>query len=245
MGYKLGHVITEKTRKKMSRSAMGHIVTKEARTKMREAKLKNPTRYWLEKKFSEEHKKKIGLAKKGQEPWNKDKKGVQIPTEATKKKTSEAMKKWHQKFGFSEKTKKRIGKGNKGKIHSPEVTKRQVASRMKNSEWHRNFGVLTRPFIKVKATKPELKLFGILDELDINYKPDHLMYNKFFVDAYIPDKNIILEVDGRYWHSLPKQQLKDKSRDAYLKACGYKVYRFWEDDFDKQKISNFILKGGE
>lgn len=37
------------------------IFSEETRQKMRDAKLKNPTRYWLGKKFSKEHKNKISV----------------------------------------------------------------------------------------------------------------------------------------------------------------------------------------
>lgn len=33
------------------------------------------------------------------------------------------------------------------------------------------------------------------------------------------------EWDGEYWHTKPKRVLLDKSQDAYLKKCGYKVLR--------------------
>lgn len=44
--------------------------TKEIREKMRQAKLRNPTRYWKGKKFSDEYKKKLSDAHKGQKPWS-------------------------------------------------------------------------------------------------------------------------------------------------------------------------------
>lgn len=44
--------------------------TTEIREKMRQAKLKNPTKYWKGKKFSDEYKKKLSEAHKGQIPWH-------------------------------------------------------------------------------------------------------------------------------------------------------------------------------
>lgn len=48
--------------------------TKEIREKMRQAKLKNPTKYWKGKKFSIEYRKKLSEAHKGQIPSHAGKK---------------------------------------------------------------------------------------------------------------------------------------------------------------------------
>lgn len=49
--------------------------TEAIREKMRQAKLKNPTRYWLGKKFSDEYKVKLSEAHKGQQCWNEGRYG--------------------------------------------------------------------------------------------------------------------------------------------------------------------------
>src|SRR3990167_9077267 len=44
--------------------------TKEIREKMRQAKLRNPTKYWEGKKFSDEYRKKLSDAHKGKTGWH-------------------------------------------------------------------------------------------------------------------------------------------------------------------------------
>ena len=67
---------------------MAKKLTEENKQKLREAKLRNPTRYWLGKKRSEETKRKVSEANKGKVAWNKG-----IPwSEETKKKMSIAGK---------------------------------------------------------------------------------------------------------------------------------------------------------
>lgn len=61
------------------------------------------------------------------------------------------------------------------------------------------------------------------------------MFNKFLVDILIPDKKIIIQWDGVYWHSKPKRVLLDKSQDAYLKKCGYKVLRITDVEMKNNK----------
>jgi very-short-patch-repair endonuclease len=86
----------------------------------------------------------------------------------------------------------------------------------------------------------------ILDVLDIEYK--HFFFakeiNKIF-DFYIPKHNILIEVDGDFYHCNPKiyndgpvcktQTINienDKLKDEWAKENGYKLLRFWEDDIN-------------
>lgn len=70
---KVGKPLKESTKRKLSELAMGRIISSEAREKMREAKLKNPVRYWSGKKRSQETKDKVSRANKGNKAWNKGK----------------------------------------------------------------------------------------------------------------------------------------------------------------------------
>jgi G:T-mismatch repair DNA endonuclease (very short patch repair protein) len=100
---------------------------------------------------------------------------------------------------------------------------------------------------KSKPNKLELKLFGYLDQLGLEYEPYHLIKPKFIVDALVGD-NIIVQADGDYWHGHPRfsklterqiaQQKRDKAQDAYLTKCGYKVIRIWENDMSIDVVRN-------
>lgn len=52
------------------------------------------------------------------------------------------------------------------------------------------------------------------------------------VDFYLPEENIVVEVDGDYWHGKqrPEQQRIDEMRNLMLIEMGYRVLRFWEND---------------
>lgn len=50
----------------------------------------------------------------------------------------------------------------------------------------------------------------------------------YVVDFAIPECQLVIECDGDYWHTLPKQQIKDKRKDMYLKHEGWRVLRLWE-----------------
>lgn len=65
-------------------------------------------------------------------------------------------------------------------------------------------------------------------------------------DFFLTSYNIIIEADGDYWHSLPKNQERDERKDRYLSGRGYIVIRLPEhrinDDLEwcKTQIASAI-----
>jgi len=55
---------------------------------------------------------------------------------------------------------------------------------------------------------------------------------------FLPKYNIIIEVDGKYWHNYPNLRPLDKIRNSELKEAGYNVLRFWEGEFNTDIVSN-------
>jgi very-short-patch-repair endonuclease len=105
--------------------------------------------------------------------------------------------------------------------------------------------------------KLELKGNKILDDIGVQYFSQHLLFDKFLVDVFIPEKNIVIQWDGDYWHghptklkdSVPDKRQKrrmdyDKSQDSYMKKSGYTVLRFWESEVknNKNKIYEIIKR---
>lgn len=90
-------------------------------------------------------------------------------------------------------------------------------------------------------TKTETIGYGILDAIGVAYQPQHVIGGKFCVDAFLSKQGLIVQFDGDYWHGHPekfpnpdsrqrKRMRLDASQDAYMRACGYTVLRFWECD---------------
>jgi len=83
---------------------------------------------------------------------------------------------------------------------------------------------------------------AILDSIGCLYVEQHVIGGKFVVDALLTDHNIIVQWDGDFWHGNPSiypnapypiqqsNMKRDKSADAYMVKCGYRVLRFWETD---------------
>lgn len=78
-------------------------------------------------------------------------------------------------------------------------------------------------------TSIEQAMMDALDVAGIEYVYQYPVGDKFVCDLYIPDGDLIVECDGIYWHSTPLARRRDKSKDAYLAACGFQVLRFTGD----------------
>lgn len=95
-----------------------------------------------------------------------------------------------------------------------------------------------------RRTSLEKKGYDLLDNLGIYYIPQYIISNKFCVDTFLPQHQIIIQFDGDYWHGHPdrfpnpdSRQIRrmklDRSQDAYMEKCGYLVIRIWETDMNK------------
>lgn len=50
----------------------------------------------------------------------------------------------------------------------------------------------------------------------------------YAVDFAFPDARLVVECDGTYWHSLPKQQRLDRAKDGYCRSHGWRIIRLPE-----------------
>jgi very-short-patch-repair endonuclease len=93
------------------------------------------------------------------------------------------------------------------------------------------------------TSKLEKTFANILDLLDIKYQQFFYAKEiKAFYDFYIPEHNLLIEVDGDFWHCNPdkfpnpeyttqKRNLqRDKIKTQWALDNGYKLLRFWEND---------------
>jgi very-short-patch-repair endonuclease len=97
---------------------------------------------------------------------------------------------------------------------------------------------------KLKTNKVEEAGYSLLDRMGLLYFNQYLIANKFCVDAFFYSESLIVQFDGDYWHGNPdkfpvlderqkKRSRLDKSQDAYMDKCGYRVLRIWETDIKK------------
>lgn len=110
-----------------------------------------------------------------------------------------------------------------GTWNGPQFTKEQLSA-------HGVKGFLSAS--STRRTSIEVKMAEELRRREINYIEQHNLANKFALDFFLPEFNIVIECDGDYWHRLPKNIARDKSKNAYIKACGLSLYRFWESEIN-------------
>jgi len=104
----------------------------------------------------------------------------------------------------------------------------------------------------VKNTRPELKFKEILEQSGVEFNSQKSLpwkkgWKKWY-DFYIPHLNLLIEIDGVYWHGkgLSDKDLdirqaqsreNDKLKNALALERGYNLLRIWEDDIDKFDIN--------
>lgn len=243
---KRGGCHSEETKRKISESHKDKHHSEEIKRKISKA---NKGR-----KFSKEHKEKIGKANKGKKPWNK---GIPRSNEIKKKisETSKGRKCWCKDKHHSEKAKKKMSESHKGKKLPEETRKklREANKGEKNPNYGKHFSKEAKRKMSEKAlfriqnykgpfkdTKPELKMKEILNELNISFKHQFRLRNRLF-DFHILNTNILIEVDGDWWHGNPKiyeklnmHQRKAKQKDLekgkLAKENNFILLRFWQSD---------------
>lgn len=92
---------------------------------------------------------------------------------------------------------------------------------------------LTSQPVIASPNKLEDLVYRALDTLGITYQRQIPLFEKFVVDVLIPERKLVIEVFGRYWHEMPKIKKKDASKKKYLEKCGYAVVELWDFDIKK------------
>jgi very-short-patch-repair endonuclease len=82
--------------------------------------------------------------------------------------------------------------------------------------------------LQMKPSNLERWVAMELDELGIVYEQQRVFW-RYIVDFFIPDRNLVIECDGVYWHRTPEQLAHDRKRDAWLtEKCNLRIVRLSE-----------------
>jgi very-short-patch-repair endonuclease len=84
-----------------------------------------------------------------------------------------------------------------------------------------------------RRTDIEIAMTAILKLIGIEYEKEKNLNDIAIVDFFIPSKNLAIQCDGEYWHTLKKKIEKDNWQDFELKKAGFKVIRFWGNQIKK------------
>jgi hypothetical protein len=102
-----------------------------------------------------------------------------------------------------------------------------------------------------KTSSAQIILYSLLDDLNIKFFNDKSNESKigyYCFDCRIDPqfglkKTLLIEVQGDYWHNLPRTINKDKSKATYLRTYfpEYDLKYLWEHEFNnKDRIRNLI-----
>jgi len=123
--------------------------------------------------------------------------------------------------------KAKIGAAHLGKTRSSEAKKRMSAAQSRPDILAKMSLARAEQSRRKQPTRIELAVRDALTAAGVEFVFQYPI-GRYVADFFLPSKNLILECDGDYWHSLPGVKEKDSSRDAYLAARGYRVIRLAE-----------------
>lgn len=96
-----------------------------------------------------------------------------------------------------------------------------------------------------RPTNIERLMARALDDADVRYA-QFVRIGPYEADFVLPEQILwsrrigpaVIECDGDFWHK--GRQDKDARKDRYLRACGYKVYRFGEMEI-KRDVQSLVM----
>jgi very-short-patch-repair endonuclease len=82
-----------------------------------------------------------------------------------------------------------------------------------------------------RPTKIERRLWSALLRIGVATRREWKV-GRYDLDLALPARKVAIEADGRYWHSTAQQRERDARRDAMLRAAGWTVLRFGENEIN-------------
>jgi len=117
--------------------------------------------------------------------------------------------------------------------HNNERSKRQSKFMKDNNPMFTEKGI--KGYMKYIHTQPkssiEIKMAEELTKRNIEFREQYHFHN-MYLDFLLPNK-VAIECDGRYWHSLPKNKVRDKRKNKLLEQEGYKLFRFTDKEINQ------------
>jgi very-short-patch-repair endonuclease len=85
-------------------------------------------------------------------------------------------------------------------------------------------GAYTARYKQNSVSAAETAFFDRLEAAGLRFNRQ-AQFKKFVIDAICVEKNIAIEFDGDYWHSLEHVKAKDKRKSDALERAGYELIR--------------------
>lgn len=181
-------------------------------------------------------------------------KGLQKSLETRKKRfASGEIVQWNKGKQYTTDQYNAILKGIQSEERREKISKALTGK--PKSEAHREIlkATLTRnrkEILKGNPSKLEFSFADILTGLGIEFV-HQFHVEGFDYDFYIPEKNLLIEIDGDYWHGNPnkfsdlnsiqrKNQGLDKLKTKHAANNNYQLLRFWEQDIMERRFDCIV-----
>lgn len=147
-------------------------------------------------------------------------------------KTKEKLRCIDKSYMKTETYKKNMSNIVKGRKHSDEV-KHKISVGNKKSLYNRKFNCRSN-------LEKEFEQKYLIEKLNLKKNIDYIIQKRLkykdsfrFYDFYIIKDNLLIEIDGDYWHSLEHHIKNDKIKNELAKENGFKLLRIKEKDINK------------
>jgi len=189
-----------------------------------------------------------GGFKKGNNPWNKGKKGVQEHSKKTREKMRESHKKRIEKdiehlrqIGFKENDSRRSKGRPFYKGFKPSKESIEKMKKPKSEETKRKIKIARAKQKNTFTSSIEIKIQNFLKQLGIEFFTHQYMKieHGYQCDILVPSMNLVIECDRDYWHKYPIGREIDHIRTSELLQKGFKVLRLWEFEIKKMNLNDF------
>ena len=185
--------------------------------------------------FGKKHSKKI---REQMSDSHKGKKGYWLGKKGLKKSHMKGIS-LEEEYGLdrAKEIKDKIAEKNKGKRYSIKTEFKIGQERSdKWKEWRKKY------ISPKKDTSIEVKIQNYLKTLGVDFFTHQYMKeieHGYQCDILIPVMDLIIEVDGDYWHKYPVGNDLDHIRTKELINKGFKVLRLWEREIKAMSLDDF------
>lgn len=172
-------------------------------------------------------------------------KGVYVRTEENNKA--------HRGHKWSEESKKKFSEkliGKKSKPRTKEAKKNiSIGTKKATGKWYSWWNSLSASEKREKMKKVwegnngnetsiEKKVREQLQKNGLRFRSQVcICKNKFRIDFYLPDFELVVECNGDYWHSREHRQKRDKQLEEYVLAKRKKILWLWEREIKTEEFN--------
>jgi very-short-patch-repair endonuclease/Zn-dependent peptidase ImmA (M78 family) len=95
-----------------------------------------------------------------------------------------------------------------------------------------------------RESSAEKAVREVLDKLDLVYFKEKPV-GKYHLDFYLGQR-VCIEVQGIYWHNLPKVKKSDERKKKFLEKKGYEILYIWENELEnaERMILDYLKEKG-